>query len=192
MLFLILDSEDFDEQRLQEIYHARVKAFEIRKNDPDRWPETEFVKMKERYTGSIRSEQANYILKAIADNPNVRWTFVFIHKQVWRNKDATEFQAIEAALDDRPYTVFSGHTHSYSLNKRYGRDYIVLGTTSGVQNPRDNMSFDHLTLVRMIDNEPSIVNLKMDGILDKTGHIPLDGDGLCYQASNCASVESTN
>jgi hypothetical protein len=40
------------------------------------------------------------------------------------------------------------------------------------------------------EGEPSIVNLRMDGILDKSGHIPLDGDGLCYQASACQPVTS--
>ena len=47
------------------------------------------------------------------------------------------------------------------------------------------MSFDHVTLVTMTDEGPSIANLKLEGILDKTGHIPLDGDNLCFQASGC-------
>ena len=41
-------------------------------------------------------------------------------------------------------------------------------------------------LITMAEGEPSIVNLRMDGILDKSGHVPLDGDDLCYQASACA------
>jgi hypothetical protein len=47
------------------------------------------------------------------------------------------------------------------------------------------MSFDHLTLVTMDDNEPSIANLRLDGILDKTGNVPLHGDTLCFQALKC-------
>jgi len=31
--------------------------------------------------------------------------------------------------------------------------------------------------------------LRLDGILDKTGHIPADGDSLCFQASKCKDEE---
>jgi predicted phosphodiesterase len=190
VLFLILDSEDFDDQRMQEVYHARASALEEFKTNPDEWMETEYFAMQERRTGAVRAEQSAYIRKAIANNPGVTWTFLFMHKQVWKNENATEFQAIEAALSDRPYTVFSGHLHSYSLNERNGRDYIVLGTTSGSQNAKDEMAFDHVTMVAMSKDGPTIANLRMDGILDKTGHIPLDGDQLCYQASRCNAAET--
>jgi 3',5'-cyclic AMP phosphodiesterase CpdA len=187
VLFLMLDSEDFEEQRMQEIYKARAIALEI---PPEDWGETEYYHMPERRTGTIRAEQAAYFRQIIADNPQVRWTFLFLHKPVWRNEDATEFQSIEAALSDRPYTVINGHLHSYSLTERNGRDYIHLATTSGSQSATDDMAFDHVTLVTIDEGEPSIVNLRVDGILDKSGHIPLDGDGLCYQASACQPVTS--
>lgn len=44
-------------------------------------------------------------------------------------------------------------------------------------------SFDHITLVRMAKEKPIITHLRMDGILDETGHIPLNGDSLSFQAS---------
>jgi len=188
VLFLVLDSEDFDDQRMQEVYHARAIAIEDFKVNPEGWTETEYYGMAERRTGSVRSEQAGYFRKVIADNPDVSWTFLFMHKQVWRNEDATEFHAIEAALAEQPYTVISGHLHSYSLNKRNGHDYIVLGTTSGSQNAKDEMAFDHVTMVTMTEDGPSIANLKMEGILDKTGHVPVNGDELCFQASHCNSA----
>ncbi len=189
VLFLVIDSEDFDDQRMQEVYHARASALEDYKTNPDQWMETEYFGMPERRTGSVRSAQSAYFRKVIADNPDVKWTFLFMHKQVWRNENAKGFQAIEAALAERPYTVFSGHLHSYSLNERNGRDYIVLGTTSGSQNSQDEMAFDHVTMVTMTADGPSIVNLRMEGILDKTGHVPLDGDDVCFQASQCGLAE---
>ena len=189
VLFLMLDSEDFEDQRMQEIYTARAIALTILEGDePEKWRETEYYSMPERQTGTIRAEQAHYFRRVIANNPQARWTFLLMHKPVWRNENATEFQSIEAALADRPYTVINGHFHSYSLTERLGRDYIHLATTSGSQNSADDMAFDHVTLVTVDEGEPSIVNLRMDGILDKSGHIPLDGDDLCYQASACASV----
>lgn len=183
VLFLMLDSEDFEDQRMQEIYRARAVALELL---PEQWPETEYFNMPERKTGSVRQEQSTYFQQVIAANPDVRWTFLLMHKPVWRNENATDFQAIEAALSDRPYTVINGHLHSYSLTERNGRDYIHLATTGGNQNRTDDMAFDHVMLITMAEGEPSIVNLRLDGILDKSGHIPLDGDDLCYQASACA------
>jgi 3',5'-cyclic AMP phosphodiesterase CpdA len=191
VLFLILDSEDFEARRMQEIYKARAIALEVLEGDePEKWTESEYFSMPEMHTGTVRAEQAAYFREVIAANPQVRWTFLFMHKPVWRNEDATEFQSIEAALSDRPYTVINGHLHSYSLTERNGRDYIHLGTTSGSQSATDEMAFDHVMLVTVDEGEPSIVNLRMDGILDKSGHIPLDGDGLCYQASACQPVTS--
>ena len=189
VLFLILDSEDFEDQRMQEIFKARAIALEIQAGDePEKWTESEYFSMPERRMGTVRAEQAAYFRNVIAANPQVRWTFLFMHKPVWRNEEATEFQSIEAALSDRPYTVINGHFHSYSLTERNGRDYIHLATTSGSQNAADDMAFDHVTLVTIAEGEPSIVNLRMDGILDKSGHIPLDGNDLCYQASACTAV----
>jgi len=186
VLFLMMDSEDFEEQRMKEVYEARALALRIDAGEePGVYQETEYYKMTERRTGSIRGEQARYFREVIAENSDVRWTFLLTHKPVWRNADAAEFQSIEAALGDRPYTVINGHFHSYSLTERNERDYIHLGTTSGGQNANNDMAFDHVTLVTMADDRPSIVNLRLEGILDKTGHVPLDGDDLCYQASAC-------
>ena len=186
VLFLMLDSEDYEEDRMREIYDARARALQVLKSEPEKAPETDYFKMPERQTGSIRAEQATYFRQVIADHPDVRWTFLLMHKPVWRNDSAIEFQSLESALSDRPYTVINGHFHSYSHTERNGRDYIHLGTTSGGQNPTDQMAFDHVTLVTMTDAGPSLVNLRLEGILDKTGHVPLNGDDLCFQASSCA------
>jgi 3',5'-cyclic AMP phosphodiesterase CpdA len=190
VLFLMLDSEDFEEQRMNAIYEARAYALRVDAGEePGVYEETEYYNMPERLTGAIRAEQASYFRQAIAENPSVRWTFLLMHKPVWRDETATEFQSIEASLGDRPYTVINGHFHSYSLTERNGRDYIHLSTTSGAQNPNDDMAFDHVTLVSMTDDGPSIANLRLDGILDKTGHVPLNGDDLCFQASACVDPD---
>ncbi|WP_189663180.1 MULTISPECIES: hypothetical protein [unclassified Polaribacter] len=79
---------------------------------------------------------------------------------------------LEAALANRPYTLFNGHFHSFSHRKRLGRDYSILVTTGGSQNSKDSMSFDHVTLVRMA-KEPVVNHLKMEGILDETRKVPI-------------------
>jgi hypothetical protein len=59
----------------------------------------------------------------------------------------------------------------------------MLGTTGGFQEDNDENAFDHFTLVRMAKDKPVITHLRMDGVLDETGSIPLGGDTLSFQAS---------
>lgn len=187
VLFLMMDSEDYNEQRMQEIYKARAEAIEILDGDhPERAAETDYFKMEERKTGEISDEQSAYFEKVIKDHPDVRWTFILMHKPVWQREASGNLSRVESALKGKNYTVINGHFHSYSHHLKDGHDYMILGTTSGGQNPKDENAFDHLTLVSFSDDGPAIANLRMDGILDKTGKIPLDGDKYCYQASKCA------
>ena len=186
VLFLIVDSEDFEETRMQEIYHARAEAIKILDGEhPDEYLKTEYYRMNERKTGEISDEQSAYFEKVIAANPEVRWTMVFMHKPVWMREEGRNFSRIEKALSTRPHTVINGHLHSYSYQVRNQHDYIMLGTTGGSQRPNDNNAFDHITLVSFIEDEPSIATLRMDGIFNKEGKIPGDTVGYCYQASLC-------
>jgi hypothetical protein len=189
VLFLVLDTEDNSPERMREIYEARadyIRAMDEEGAGPEELRQMTYFNMPERSTGGVGPEQSEYILQAIAQNPGVRWTFVFLHKPIWQADPADpEFLAIEAALEDRPYTLFNGHFHSYDRVERNGREYITLGTTGGSQSASDPMAFDHLTLVSMTPEGPVIANLRMDGILDADGRVPLGGDTLCYQASRC-------
>ena len=187
VLFLALDSEDYTPERMREIYEARATALSVGAEDPERAQEMEYYQMPERMTGEIGPEQAGYFVDVLDDYPDVRWTLLFMHKPVWQNEDEPDFAAIEAALSNRPYTLFNGHLHTYSHTVRNSRDYIMLGTTGGSQSSSSEMSFDHVTLVTMTANGPSIANVRLDGILDKTGHIPAGGDTLCFQASACGA-----
>ena len=47
------------------------------------------------------------------------------------------------------------------------------------------MSIDHVTLVTVDDKGVDIANLRMSGIFDKTGHIPLGGDDVCFERAAC-------
>ena len=190
VLFLALDSEDYFDDRMLEIYEARAEYIELRDSmEPEQVKEMKYMKMPERTTGEMGKEQSDYFLKVIAEHPNVDWTFLFMHKPVWLKENDPEFAAIESALSNRPYTMFNGHFHSYSHTIKNGRDYIMLGTTGGSQNADNEMSFDHVMMVTMTKDGPTIGNLRLDGILDKTGHIPADEDSLCFQASKCKDEE---
>lgn len=190
MLFLILDSEDYSEERIHEIYLARAAAIEVLDGDePEKAEEMLYFKMPERRTGEISETQSAYFEEVLANYPDVGWTFLFMHKPTWLREGDGGLSRIESALDKRPYTVFNGHFHTYSYTERKGRDYIMLGTTGGSQNESNVRSFDHITLVTVTDQGPSIANLKLDGILNKSGEIPAGGEELCFQASKCATSD---
>jgi len=151
----------------------------------DAFRQTKYFNMPERHAGSISDAQRDYILGAIAGNAGVRWTFLFMHKPAWEKDSAENFTAIEDALADRPYTLFNGHLHAYRYLERHGRDYIQLGTTGGSQIPTNRASSDHVMLVTVADDGVDIAKLLMQGILDKTGHVPLGGDEVCFEAATC-------
>lgn len=188
VLFLVLDTEDNTPERIAEIEQIRNEGLRIiDERGWDAFNETEYATLPERRFGNVTPEQKDYIVRAIVENPNVRWTFLFMHKAIWTSPTATEFAAIEKSLSDRPYTVFFGHHHVYSYAERNGRDYIGLATTGGLQFPETGLSVDHVTLVTVDDNGADIANIEMGGIRDKSGLIPLGGDDVCFDASECST-----
>ena len=186
VLFLVLDTEDNTPERTQEIFEIRKAGIEVYINEgPEAFAETAYANLPEKSSGNLTVEQSAYLVGAIAANPNVRWTFLFMHKAPWERANETNFAAVEQALSERPYTVFNGHIHAYEHTERLGRDYIRLATTGGEHFPDLPLSFDHVTLVTVDDEGVDIANLKMSGILDKTGHVPLDGDNVCFEMLSC-------
>jgi serine/threonine-protein phosphatase CPPED1 len=118
--------------------------------------------------GKISSPQIAYAKQTLADNKNVRWTMVFLHKPVWTYKDLdkTGWLEIEQALQGRKYTVLAGHKHYYEMTVRHGMKYIMLGTTGGGSKLRGTPfgEFDHIMWATMKNNGPVLCNLAMEGI----------------------------
>lgn len=168
VLFLMMDSEDFEEQRMQQIYEARAEALRIIRGEIEgNYPESAYYNMPERTVGAMGTEQLEYFKSVLNKYPNVKWTFVLMHKPLWMREDKKGLGPLEDYLSDRPYTVINGHFHSFSHRLRKGRNYSILGTTGGTQHAGDSLSVDHITLIRMAE-KPVITHLKMDGILDET------------------------
>ena len=174
--------EDNSPERMREIERARLEAVEVYQRDGmEAFAATEYARMPERTSGTVGAEQAAYFRRVIADNADVRWTFVFTHKPAWQRDGEKEFASIESELLDRPYTVFYGHTHVYGYSQRNGRDYINLATTGGEQFPEKGRSMDHLMLVTVDGSGVSMANLLMAGILDKKGRTPLGLDPRVFE-----------
>jgi len=116
---------------------------------------------------SLTREQTDFVLEAIKQHPDVRWTFILMHHPIWTYDTHDRFEELEAALEDQNYSVIAGHTHHYTYENRKGKNYYILGTTGGGSSLRGNHfgEFDHITWVTMTDAGPSLANLRLDGIL---------------------------
>ncbi|MTI41072.1 metallophosphoesterase family protein [Fulvivirga lutimaris] len=172
VLFLMMDTENYEEERLIEVNSARNEAMKIIRGEIEGvYADTEYANMQEAKTGGISAAQHEYFKNILAKYPDVRWTFVLMHKPSWKLEGDMGLEPLEALLSDRNYTAINGHVHSFSHRKRNNMDYITLGTTGGFQAEGDSMAYDHVTLIRMAE-KPVITHLKMAGILDETGNIP--------------------
>jgi len=186
VLFLVIDTEDNPPGFQRELARIRDGALQVVSEEGwDAFGDTEYGRSTERRSGRVSAEQAAYFKRVIAQNPQVRWTFVLMHKAAWERPGEENFTTVEAALAGRPYTVFHGHEHSYLLQQRLGRDYIRLATTGGVQNVKKDMAIDHVTLVTVSEEGVDIANIRMSGIFDRTGRIPLNGEQLCFEIAEC-------
>jgi hypothetical protein len=126
---------------------------------------------------NISNDQVAYFKEVLEANPDVRWTFCFLHSPPWQTasgveRDPGNFLKIEDLLADRSYTVFAAHTHTYEYIERNGRDYITTACTGALNVPRPG-AIDHVVWVTMTDQGPKIVNLLLNGMLDKRG--PVEG-----------------
>lgn len=180
VLFLVLDTEDYSAAEMKEIYEQRAQYLDARRNSPATAPSLPYASRLEAKLGEISPDQSAYFEKAIAANPQARWTFILFHKPVYQREDDLGLKRIEAALKGRPYTVLNGHLHRYSYAEREGRDYIMLGTTGGERGFDGSAgALDHFMWITMTKDGPSIANLRLDGVLDKTATIPAGGAKLC-------------
>lgn len=121
-------------------------------------------------------QQVAWAKKVLEENRDVRWTMVIVHRPLWVYEERrpskkgqpsrTGWIEIESALQDRPYTVFSGHTHKYMKYIRKKRNYYTFATTGGLSKLRgENLGeFDHVVWITMKDSGPIIANLMLDGI----------------------------
>ena len=126
----------------------------------------------------ISDDQVAYFKEVLEANPDVRWTFCFTHSPPHYSpiveKDPGNFAKIEALLADRPYTVFSAHTHTYDYEQRDGHDFVTTAT-SGAMNVVRPGAMDHVVWVTMTKEGPKIINLLLNGMMDKQGP-PKDDD----------------
>ncbi len=123
----------------------------------------------------LGEQQLSWIEADLERNKNARWTLIFLHKPLWiydereigaGNQPQTGWARVEAALGERPRTVFSGHHHSYVQFDRNGKKYYQLATLGGGSRLRGIRygEFDHFVWLTMESTGPQVTNLMLDGV----------------------------
>lgn len=117
----------------------------------------------------MSTAQRDYVARALAENPKVRWTLVFMHKPLWDYEEETGWREIEALLKGRKHTVIAGHRHEYTKFERNDQSYIVLASTGASSKLRGRAfgEFDQVAWITMTDHGPILANLYLDGIWDE-------------------------
>ena len=126
----------------------------------------------------LGEEQTRWALDTLAAHPAVRHTFLFIHVPQWLDPTLTDYQRVDRALDGRPATVFAGHVHQLSYERRDGRDYIDMGPTGALLSPHPLKSlglFHHFSMVTVEGGSTHIAHIE-------PGHIwPVDVARASFQ-----------
>ena len=116
---------------------------------------------------TISQDQLNYFSKALKENRDVRWTFVFMHEPIFKQEDSNNWPKLQKQLAKRNYTVFAGHTHRYKKAELNGKNYYILSVTGAKKELAglEQCQFDHIVWITMTKKEPTIANLTLQGIL---------------------------
>jgi hypothetical protein len=134
------------------------------------------VNSEDGAASTISGEQNAYFKKALEENPNVRWTLVFLHKPLWTAADLEKngWSELEKNLAGRKYTVFCGHVHRYQKFHRNGMNYYQLATTGGGSRLRGVPygEFDHVAWITMKKDGPLIANIMLEGVLPENLQLP--------------------
>ena len=175
VLFISLNTEDPPVELAPDVLARQAALEKMMEENPTATQQRILQRSKNRpkpvaLPGSIAigDKQVDYVQAALLANPDVRWTFILMHKPAWAYPSA-QFERIESMLQDRAYTMIAGHEHYYSYSNRKGRDYIDMGTTGGVWLRDGPGKLDHVMWVSMTQDGPVFANIKLDGLFDKRG-----------------------
>ena len=116
-------------------------------------------------------KQIEWFKKTLKENQDVRWTFVFMHEPVWNNP-SDSFKQMDAAIQDREFTFFAGHTHYYDYDLINGHEYITVASAGAAFTHDGPGNVDHLTWITMTDDGPQIAGIALKGIFDRKGLDP--------------------
>lgn len=173
-LFLVMNSEDPSNPIPADIEEKTAQFKKLQATDPAAAQAflADFMASLESYKVPMvmSDQQLDYFRKVLADHPDPRWTFVFLHQPDWEHpKEGRALHAIEQMLQGRPYTVIAGHLHYYEIQKRHGRDYITMGPIGASWHKNGRGNVDHVLWITMKKNAPELAVITLDGVWDREG-----------------------
>jgi hypothetical protein len=179
VLFMVLDSEDHPRPEAPPEIKEKTKVYKrLQVEDPEaaRKMLAEFMSSDAIVAAlgkpvEFPDTQTAWIKETLAENADVRWTFLFMHEPCWENPSES-FKAIEAMLENRPYTFFAGHLHYYDYDSINGREYITIGPAGASWHHDGPGNVDHIMWVTMTDDGPQMANIALKGVFDRKGLDP--------------------
>ena len=177
-LFLVLDSEDPPREAPEGIRESLELYKRLQVEDPERAQAmlAEFMTDEAIVAGlstpvEFNETQTAFIEKVLVENPDVRWTFLFLHEPAWENP-SDSFKAIQEMLKDRSHTFIAGHLHYYDYDNIDGHEHITMGPAGASFHHEGPGNVDHLMWVTMTEEGPEIANVALKGIFDRKGLDP--------------------
>ena len=177
-LFLVLDSENPPREAPEGIRDSLDLYKKLQTEDPERAQAmlAEFMSDESVVAGlaveiEFDDAQVAFIEDALAKNPDVRWTFLFLHEPAWENP-SDSFKAIQAMLKGRDHTFLAGHLHYYDYDNIDGYEHITMGPAGASFHHEGPGNVDHIMWVTMTENGPEIANIALKGVFDRKGLDP--------------------
>ena len=178
VLFLVVDSEDPPRVAPPGIREKLDLYNRLQTEDPARAKAmlAEFMSDEAVVAGlgkpvDFSDQQVSYVEKALAQNADVRWTFVFLHEPAWENPSES-FKAIQQLLKDRDHTFFGGHLHYYDYDNIDGHEHITMGPAGASFHHEGPGNVDHVMWVTMTEHGPQMGNIALKGLFDRKGLDP--------------------
>jgi hypothetical protein len=177
-LFVVLDSEDPPREAPEGIKEKLELYNELQVSDPAKAQAmlAEFMADEAVVAGlskpvEFSEEQLDFVKDVLAQNADVRWTFVFLHEPAWENA-SDSFKAIQGMLKDRKHTFLAGHLHYYDYDLIDGYEHITMGPSGASFHHEGPGNVDHIMWVTMTEDGPEIANIALKGVFDRKGLDP--------------------
>jgi hypothetical protein len=180
VLFIVLDTEDAERPMPPNMEEDIATYNRLKAEDPQaamafviEWMGTPEAQEAFGHGAQVEFPEAQrtWFKRVLAENTDVRWTFVFLHEPVW-NSPSEGFTEMDQAIQDRDYTFFAGHTHYYDYDLINGHEYITVGSAGATFVAEGPGNVDMLTWVTMTDDGPEIAGIALKGIFDRKGLDP--------------------
>ncbi len=180
VLFIVLDTEDAERPTPDNMEEDIATYNRLKKEDPKKamawmieWMKTPEAQEAFGHDAKVEfpEKQIEWFEKVLAENKDVRWTLLFMHEPCWDNP-SDSFKKIDAAIQDRDFTFFAGHTHYYDYDLINGHEYITVASAGAAFTHEGPGNVDHLTWVTMTEDGPKIAGIALKGIFDRKGLDP--------------------